>query len=68
MLAVIFTDDGQYGGRFVDMADLYFDRFAKSKPSTVHNKNTVAIYRMLDRIDDSHAVFMRKCYWQPRLA
>ena len=50
------------------MADLYFDRFAESKPTTIHNKNTVAIYRMPDRIDDSHAVFVRKCLWQPHLA
>jgi hypothetical protein len=67
-LAVIFADDGQYGSGFIDMADLYFDCFTEPKPTTVHKKNTVAIYRMLDRIDDPHAIFMRKCLWQPRLA
>ena len=67
-MAVIFAYNGQDGGGFVDMADLYFDCFADSKPTTVHKKNTVAIYRMPDRIDDLHTVFMRKCYWQPTLA
>jgi hypothetical protein len=42
------------------MADLYFDRFAESKTTTVHHKETVAIYRMPDLMDDSHAVSVRK--------
>jgi hypothetical protein len=53
---------------FVNMADFYFDSFADSKPAAVRHKKTVAIYRMLDSIDDSHAVFMTKCLWQPHLA
>jgi hypothetical protein len=67
-LAVIFADDGQDRCGFVNMADFYFDSFADSKPATVRNKKTVAIYRMCDCIDYLHAVFVGKCLWQPGLA
>ena len=50
------------------MADLYFDRFAESKAAAVHHIKTVAIQRMLDSIDDTHAIGMTEHLWQPLLA
>ena len=65
---VTFTDDRQVACRLFDMADLYPDSFAESKPATIHHIKTVAIYRMLDSSDDFYAIAVTEHFRQTHLA